>query len=52
MYIVALRKILKISHFIILIVVIIHQLFNNFKKKVKILVKYTIQVKIENTHVY
>ena len=39
MYIIALTKILKISHFIILIIVIIHQLINNLKKKY---IEYTI----------
>ena len=40
MYIIALTKILNISHFIILIIVIIHQLINHFKKKKYI--EYTI----------
>ena len=40
MYIIALTKILKTSHFIILIIVIIHQLINNLKKKKNI--EYTI----------
>ena len=35
-YIVAFRKTLKISHFIILIILIIHQLINNFKKVYRI----------------
>ena len=33
MYIVAFRKILKISHYITLIIIIIHQLINNNCKK-------------------
>ena len=45
MYIVALRKILKISHFIILIIVIIHQLINTFKKVYRIY--YNIHWKIK-----
>ena len=35
MYIVVFRKILKISHFIILVIIIIHQLINNFKKYIE-----------------
>ena len=46
MYIVALTKILKISHFTILIIVIIHQLINYLKKKVY-RIYYNIHCKIK-----